>query len=32
MKKTLLVILIIAMAMGTVFAQGTKEAAAAKDT
>ena len=30
MKKTLLIVLIIAMAMGTVFAQGTKENAAAK--
>ncbi|HKL60380.1 MAG TPA: rhamnose ABC transporter substrate-binding protein [Sphaerochaeta sp.] len=31
MKKTLLIVLIIAMAMGTVFAQGTKENAAAKE-
>ncbi len=30
MKKTLLIVLIIAMAMGTVFAQGTKEDASAK--
>lgn len=30
MKKTLLIVLIIAMAMGTVFAQGAKEDAAAK--
>ncbi|HKM08530.1 MAG TPA: substrate-binding domain-containing protein, partial [Sphaerochaeta sp.] len=30
MKKTLLIVLIIAMAMGTMFAQGTKEDVAAK--
>ena len=32
MKKTLLVVLIIAIAMGTVFAQGAKEDASAKGT
>ncbi len=31
MKKTLLIVLIIAMAMGTVFAQGTKEDASGKE-
>ncbi|NCC66342.1 MAG: rhamnose ABC transporter substrate-binding protein, partial [Spirochaetia bacterium] len=31
MKKTLLIVLIIAMAMGTVFAQGAKDTATAKE-